>query len=133
MSVGPAKARGDVGDFVGAHCLAEFAGAPAHMLDDEIRLREMMERILREFGATVCDVTSKSFVPQGVTVLALLSESHASIHTYPERQAAFVDVFTCGGTIDPEAVCRAMAAAVGANIARITTIARGAAHENADR
>ena len=37
-----------------------------------------------------------SFEPQGLTGIVLLAESHISIHTWPERGEAAVDVFTCG-------------------------------------
>jgi S-adenosylmethionine decarboxylase len=47
-------------------------------------------------GATVVQTISKKFDPQGVTVICLLSESHISIHTWPEEGKAAVDVYTCG-------------------------------------
>jgi len=53
-------------------------------------------------GATVMSVQSKQFEPQGATVLVLLSESHLSIHTYPERGFAAIDCYTCGETVDPQ-------------------------------
>ena len=55
---------------------------------------------MSEAGATLCEVMSHRFAPQGVTVLAMLAESHASVHTYPELGTVFVDVFTCGETAD---------------------------------
>jgi S-adenosylmethionine decarboxylase proenzyme len=73
----------------------------------------------------VCDVVSKRFVPQGVTVLALLSESHASLHTYPEVGAVFLDVFTCGSRADPELATRLLAEALGAKDTHVTIIRRG--------
>ena len=45
---------------------------------------------------------SKQFEPQGATVLVMLSESHLSIHTYPERGFAAIDCYTCGETVDPQ-------------------------------
>ena len=36
------------------------------------------------------------FTPQGQTYLALLAESHFSIHTYPEHKYWSVDLYTCG-------------------------------------
>ncbi len=45
------------------------------------------------------------FEPQGVTGLALLAESHISIHTWPESGYAAVDVFTCGDHTMPEKAC----------------------------
>jgi S-adenosylmethionine decarboxylase proenzyme len=73
----------------------------------------------------VCDVVSKQFAPQGVTVVALLSESHASLHTYPELGSVFLDEFTCGSAADPELAMRLLAESLGARTARLTTIQRG--------
>lgn len=125
-SVGHARS-GDstVGAFAGCHVLAEFQGVDPVLLDDVGFLRGTLERSLGEAGATVCDVVSRRFVPQGVTVLALLSESHASLHTYPELGSVFLDVFTCGDRADPELAMRLLAEALAATSTDITTIRRG--------
>ncbi|WP_174188807.1 adenosylmethionine decarboxylase [Nocardia barduliensis] len=83
-------------EFTGWHVLAEFGGVDADLCDDLERLESALRASLIAAGVTICDVVHKKFEPQGVTVLALLSESHASIHTYPESGDIFVDVFTCG-------------------------------------
>jgi S-adenosylmethionine decarboxylase len=114
-----------VGVFAGHHVFAEFEGIEPALLDDVAFLRVTLERSLDQAGATVCDVVSKRFVPQGVTVLALLSESHASLHTYPEVGSVFLDVFTCGNRADPELAMRLLAEALGATSTNITTIRRG--------
>jgi S-adenosylmethionine decarboxylase proenzyme len=116
-----------VGVFAGQHVLAEFEGIDPVLLDDIAFLRVTLERSLDRAGATVCDVVSKRFVPQGVTVLALLSESHASLHTYPEVGAVFLDVFTCGNRADPELATRLLAEALGAKDTHVTIIRRGRA------
>ena len=46
--------------------------------------------------ANVLRVIGEKFQPQGVTLLALLSESHASIHTWPEIGYCAIDLYTCG-------------------------------------
>ncbi|MGQ0840144.1 adenosylmethionine decarboxylase [Actinokineospora sp.] len=115
----------DVGYFAGRHVLAEFDGVDPLLLDDPAVLRATLEDSLRRAGATICDVVSKRFEPQGVTVLALLSESHASIHTYPEIGSMFVDIFTCGETADPELAAALLRDSLGALDARITTVHRG--------
>ncbi|MCP3804180.1 adenosylmethionine decarboxylase [Allokutzneria sp. A3M-2-11 16] len=123
---GPVQTQAPVvGLFTGQHVLAEFAGIDASLLDDELFLRRTLEHVLDQAGATVCDVSSKQFEPQGVTVLALLSESHASIHTYPEIGALFVDVFTCGDRARPELAVRLLAEALGAATVQTKTIHRG--------
>jgi S-adenosylmethionine decarboxylase len=114
-----------VGVFTGWHVLAELDGVPPALLDDEPFLRRALESALAECGATVCQVISKRFSPQGVTVLALLSESHASLHSYPENGSVFVDVFTCGPRADPELAVRSLAGSLGASVAHAQTIRRG--------
>jgi S-adenosylmethionine decarboxylase len=90
-----------VGTFAGRHVLAELLGVHASLLDDEPFLRAALTSAVRACGATICEVVSKRFEPHGVTVLVLLAESHASLHTYPERESIFLDVFTCGEGADP--------------------------------
>lgn len=114
-----------VGTFAGQHVLAEFEGIDPRLLDDVDFLRATLERALDAAGATVCDVVAKRFTPQGVTVLALLSESHASLHTYPEIGAVFLDVFTCGTKADPELAVRLLAESMDAPATRIDSIRRG--------
>ena len=87
--------------FSGRHVLAELRGVDATRLADERGLADALRAALHDGGATVLDVVSHHFDPQGTTVVALLAESHASVHAYPEAGAAFVDVFTCGSTPTP--------------------------------
>ncbi|SHG99657.1 adenosylmethionine decarboxylase [Streptoalloteichus hindustanus] len=115
-----------VGLFAGQHVLAELEGVDAALLDDEPFLRRTLTEVLDLAGATVCDVISKQFEPQGVTVLALLSESHASVHTYPERGALFVDVFTCGDRAKPELAVELLTKALRPTRVQSKTIHRGA-------
>ena len=48
------------------------------------------------------NLISNKFEPQGVTAIALLAESHLSIHTWPESKYSAVDIFTCGQNMLPE-------------------------------
>lgn len=114
-----------VGAFAGHHVLAEFDGIDPRLLDDLTFLRVSLERALDRAGATVCEVVAKRFTPQGVTVLALLTESHASLHTYPEVGSAFADVFTCGTHARPRLAIQLLAEDLGATDTRITSIHRG--------
>jgi S-adenosylmethionine decarboxylase len=49
-------------------------------------------------GATILRIFGEKFEPQGVTLLALLAESHASIHTWPCERYCAIDLYTCGDT-----------------------------------
>jgi spermidine synthase len=112
--------------FAGCHVLAEFTGVDRDLANDRVRLRHLLRNAVERAGATVCDMVDKRFEPHGVTVLALLAESHASIHSYPERGAMFVDVFTCGESADAEEAVRLLREAVGAADAHVHTVFRGA-------
>jgi spermidine synthase len=116
----------DGGSFAGRHVLAELRGVDPTVLADGARVTEALRTGLHRGGATVLDVVSHGFEPQGVTVLALLAESHASVHAYPEAGAAFVDVFTCGEQADPEVVVDALGEELGAGEVRAQVVARGA-------
>jgi S-adenosylmethionine decarboxylase proenzyme len=86
---------------LGQHCLFNLQGANKERLDDLEYLTQLLKDAAYETGATVVDYCSKKFEPQGVTIVVLLSESHISIHTWPEKGAALVDIFTCGEDVDP--------------------------------
>ncbi|GAB2763581.1 adenosylmethionine decarboxylase [Salinifilum aidingensis] len=114
-----------VGLFAGQHVLAELEGVTPELLDDEQFLRDTLESALDRSDATVCQVIAKKFDPQGVTILALLSESHASLHTYPEDGSIFIDVFTCGNTAQPERAVQLLADALRPASTNTQTIRRG--------
>ena len=81
---------------LGKHCFTEAYGCPFKLLNDEQYLKEQIVQSLNKTSLTLLDISSYKFEPQGVTIVALLSESHISIHTWPERGSAALDVFTCG-------------------------------------
>ena len=83
-------------EFAGKHFIASFLECDAKALSDVDGLMKAMDDAVVSCGATVLDKAYYVFPPNGVTVVYLLSESHASIHTYPEHGACFIDLFTCG-------------------------------------
>jgi S-adenosylmethionine decarboxylase len=96
---------GSLSEVVGRHVIAELLGGNPNLLNDERYLRAALKEAAERAGGTVLDVTSHKFTPQGVTALALLSESHISIHTWPEHGYSAVDVFTCGSHTNPQLAC----------------------------
>lgn len=86
----------------GRHVAIDTWGVDFDLLNSAELLQHHMVEAAEACGATVLSVQSKQFDPQGATVLVLLSESHLSIHTYPERGFAALDCYTCGDTVDPE-------------------------------
>ncbi|WP_411869335.1 adenosylmethionine decarboxylase [Vulcanococcus limneticus] len=92
-------------DMVGKHCILELYNCDPSKLDDEAFLRTAITTAAKRAGATLLNLITHRFEPQGVTGLALLAESHISIHTWPESGYAAVDVFTCGDHTMPERAC----------------------------
>lgn len=86
----------------GKHLLLTLSGCTSKLLDSEQYLRGVARNAAIAAGATVLQVFSHRFSPQGITVLVVLAESHASLHTYPESGVVFWDCFTCGHTCKPE-------------------------------
>ncbi len=80
--------------FAGFHLLVDFWGAEG--LNDVSLIEAALRRAAEVTGATVLGVHSHKFSPSGVTGIAVLGESHISIHTWPERQFAAIDIFMCG-------------------------------------
>ena len=95
-------------DTVGKHCILELYGCDCARLDDESFLRSAITNAALRAGATLLQLITHHFQPHGVTGLALLAESHISIHTWPESGYAAVDVFTCGDHTMPESACRVL-------------------------
>jgi len=82
----------------GRHLILDLYECDKETLDNYDLLSELLETALRMSNATILRIIGEKFKPQGVTLLALLSESHASIHTWPEVGYAAVDLYTCGDT-----------------------------------
>ena len=84
------------------HLLLELYRCDCEKLNDESFLRCILNRSAKLANATVLNLISNKFQPQGVTAIALLAESHISIHTWPESNYSAVDIFTCGQNMMPE-------------------------------
>ena len=84
------------------HFLLELYRCDYKKLNDESFLRCTLNKAAKLAKATVLNLISNKFEPQGVTAIALLAESHISIHTWPESNYSAVDIFTCGKNMMPE-------------------------------
>lgn len=95
--------------FAGQHLLVDLWGAS--QLDDP----DHIDRALREgataAGATILHGHFHHFSPNGgVSGVLVLAESHISIHTWPERDYAAIDIFMCGACNPHDAIAAIRAA-----------------------
>jgi len=79
----------------GAHLIVDLYDA--ERLDDIVHIEAALRRCVEEAGATLLHINLHHFEPNGgMSGVAVLAESHISIHTWPEHGYAAVDVFMCG-------------------------------------
>jgi len=90
------------------HILIELHGCPSDRLDDVALIERAMCAAAEAAGATVIASRFHRFSPLGVSGVVLIAESHLTIHTWPERGYAAIDVFTCGEAVDPWAAYRCL-------------------------
>jgi S-adenosylmethionine decarboxylase len=102
FSVAKASENGEEYQFRGVHFLASYCDCDPDALCDVEGLAQAMHDAVEKCGATILKSSEWIFPPNGLTMVILLSESHASIHTYPEHGACFVDLFTCGDKCSSE-------------------------------
>jgi len=82
--------------YAGTHLIVDLRGA--ERLDDIEHIESALREAVAASGATLLHVHLHHFTPNaGVSGVAVLAESHISIHTWPERRYAALDVFMCGG------------------------------------
>lgn len=100
-------------DFSGTHVIADVYDIEADAVNDENLIVSALAEGITKSGATICGMQTKRFEPAGFTAMFLLSESHVSVHTYPDQNSLFFDAFTCGSRCNPERVIDHLVAALG--------------------
>jgi S-adenosylmethionine decarboxylase len=81
---------------MGIHIIAELWGVEPQKISRVETVREILDSAINESGLHVVSSNFHQFEPYGVTAIYLLSESHLSVHTWPEYSYVALDIFTCG-------------------------------------
>ncbi len=93
--------------YLGKHLIVEFWGASN--ISDADSVEKALVLAARKAGATLLKSDVHDFGDgMGVTGVVMLAESHISIHTWPERKYAALDVFVCGDHTDPYLAIKSM-------------------------
>ena len=110
-------------DFAGTHLLLDCWDAS--QLDDLQHIEAALRKAVDVSGATLLHIHLHHFTPNGgVSGVAVLAESHISIHTWPERDYAALDVFMCGDT-EPKKTIDVFAKAFATDNIEVTEHLRG--------
>jgi S-adenosylmethionine decarboxylase len=81
---------------LGRHVIADLWECKQDLLLNIDTVEKIMVDAALEAGADVREVTFHQFNPHGVSGVVVISESHLTIHSFPEHNYASVDVYTCG-------------------------------------
>ena len=113
----------DTETFAGTHLLLDLWGASG------LRNSRLIERAIRDSvevaGANLLDIHLHCFAPSGgISGVAVLAESHITVHTWPERGYAAIDIFMCGDT-QPELTIPVLKNAFSASRADVSRFQRG--------
>jgi S-adenosylmethionine decarboxylase len=65
------------------------------LLNNPHEITDILDNICKKYNFTILKKVEHIFSPQGFTILYLLSESHISIHTFPEYNYFAFDIYTC--------------------------------------
>ena len=107
----------------GIHLLVDLIGASR--LNDIDHIDGVLRQCVDACGATLLHIHLHHFTPnQGVSGVAVLAESHISIHTWPEHNYAALDVFMCGDT-EPNNAVDILREAFDASDVKVTEMRRG--------
>ncbi len=89
--------------FAGTHLIVDLWGATG--IDDLDHVDATLRRCVEAAGATLLHIHLHHFTPNdGISGVAVLAESHISIHTWPECGYAALDIFMCGDSAPEKAV-----------------------------
>ncbi len=107
---------------LGTHLIIDLSNG--QRLDDETRVEQALRDAVAASGATLLDIHLHRFAPQGVTGVAMLAESHITVHTWPELGFAAFDAFMCGAA-NPWAVVDVLADAFETKDVNVRELSRG--------
>lgn len=109
--------------FAGTHLIIDLS--QASRLDEIDHVEQAMRQAVKAAGATLLHINLHHFTPNGgVTGVAILAESHISIHSWPERDYAAIDIFMCGDA-QPQLAIPVLKEAFRPGEITVTTLHRG--------
>ena len=110
---------------IGRHIILELWGCSRSSLNSVETAEQALREMVVALDVNLLDLKVYPFSPVGVTGIAIVSESHLVIHTWPEHLYAAVDIFTCGEPRDPQAAVGVLRAHYAPEHIQLMEINRG--------
>lgn len=112
-------------DTIGHHYIAEASGCTSGVIGKIEAVERILVRAAEIAGVHVWSTSFHRFNPSGVSGVIVISESHMSVHTWPEVGYAALDIFTCGDSAKPQKALQWALREFGATNVHITEVTRG--------
>jgi S-adenosylmethionine decarboxylase len=112
-------------DTVGHHYIVEGSGCNPDVISRVEQVEQILVRAAEVADVQIWSISFHRFRPIGVSGVVVISESHLSVHTWPELGYVALDIFTCGDRAKPEAAVQHALKAFGATNMHITEVTRG--------
>lgn len=109
---------------MGRHVISELWGCNVEKLNNMSFIEQVFVDAALKSGAEVREVAFHKFAPHGVSGVVIISESHLTIHSFPEHGYASIDVYTCGD-LDPNVAASYIAESLDAETNEIIEVPRG--------
>ncbi|WGK68481.1 adenosylmethionine decarboxylase [Candidatus Haliotispira prima] len=110
---------------LGHHVLVEMYRCDEKALNDPKFLEKVLCEAAGLAGATIVTQAFHQFNPHGVSGVVVISESHLTIHTWPEHGYASLDLYTCGNSTDTHKAFNYIRSELGARHTSTVELRRG--------
>ncbi|MDD3626012.1 MAG: adenosylmethionine decarboxylase [bacterium] len=85
---------------LGKHFICDFFNCAPEKISNNEEIKEIIVSAIKQSGATIVETKMYHFEPYGLTGIVIITESHFSIHTWPEYRFAAIDFFSCNKNLD---------------------------------
>jgi S-adenosylmethionine decarboxylase proenzyme len=107
------------------HSLIEFEDCDAMLLKRVRYVRKAMLTAVEAGRGTVVKAVFHEFSPWGVSGVVVITESHVTIHTWPEHAYAAVDILSCSSRLDHGIIVEELKGSLKAGSIRVKSLNRG--------
>lgn len=112
-------------NYLGTHLLVELYNCNSNLINDVLKIEELLLEAVKISGANALNSSFHKFSPHGVSGVVVISESHFSIHTWPEYGYCALDIFTCGTEIKNHLALEYLKKELEAGTISVTEVKRG--------
>ncbi len=112
-------------DTLGQHYIVEASGCSPEIISSVSKVEEIMVRAAEIAEVQIWSISFHRFQPHGVSGVVVISESHLSVHTWPEYGYVALDIYTCGKNAKPEVAVETALELFQATNVHVTEISRG--------